>query len=158
MNKRRIFILVLLVGLVCYVSLVIERYNYRKSWEAKTSPLPQETISALCSNLSLDSNHRLCNGSKNVYAPDFTDVLRDYFPLENSMETPKNKTTITYQEVEKVIGNYKTECQEVVHQRDFSYFRCFYDFRGDDYWRDVFYFYYPEETLFSIRSGSSDDS
>ncbi len=163
MKKRTILILVLLVIVACYTSLARERYNNRKSWEAKTSPLPQKTVSALCKEFSLDSEHHLCNGSKSIYAYDFSDVLYEYFSLKNSSDFPrddvsKDKATITFQEVEKVIGDYKRECQEVVHQKDFSYFRCFYDLRGDDYWRNIFYFYYPEETLFRIRSGSSDDS
>lgn len=160
MNKQKIIIILALISIMSLCSSpFVSSYLRRNDWKKDTTPLPRKTIATLCKNLSLSGQDSLCNGSRDVYARDFSEILREYFPLEDPMETPKSKATITYQDVESVIGEYKWECQDVVHETNpkFSYFRCFYDFRGDRYWRDVFYFYCPEETLFSIRSGSSED-
>ncbi|MFT3890787.1 MAG: hypothetical protein QM730_04065 [Anaerolineales bacterium] len=155
-RQKPVTILMMLIA-VAAILLSAERFLYRRNWEKETSPLPRETIDKLCKSLSLDESEQVCNPSKRIYAYDFSQVLREYFPLEDAMETPKNSATITFQQVENIIGEYKIKCQEVVDlpASGYSYFRCFYDLRGDDYWIDTFYFYYPEETLFSIRSGSS---
>ncbi len=162
-RRKLITVLILIFALigVCYILLFIHSCSYRKSWEKKTSPLPQSTTSMLCKKLLLDNSNALCNDSKDVYALDFDEAVRQRFPLdlENTSELPKNKATIIYEEVSNVIGEFEVECQEVVHlsASGYSYFRCFYDLRGDGYWIMTFYFYYPEETLFSIQSGTEDD-
>jgi len=160
MNNRKLFftlVLILILG-YCFFSLG-NSYLHKDDWKKATSPLPKETISTLCKNFKLDNEHPLCDGAKDVYASDFNDVLRKYFPLKDVHRTPKNEATITYQEVDAVLGEFKWECQDVEHfpESGYSSYRCFYDLRGDRYYRYVFYFYYPEETLYSIRSGSSED-
>lgn len=128
-------------------------------WKKDTTPLPGETIAALCEKFSLSNEDPLCDGSKEVYAADFSKVLREKFPLNDPYRTPKSEATITYQEVDAILEQFKWECQDVVNfpASGYSSFRCFYDLRGDRYWSYVFYFYYPEETLYSIRSGNSKD-
>ena len=155
MNRKTVLLIVLLVILSGVVFCQTEAYLYRKSWEKETSPLPKETVLTLCKNLELDNEHPLCNGSKDVYALDFNELIIDYFALEDTYETPKDKATVTYEEVYDIIGKFEKSCEEVTHALDISYYRCIYDLRGDGYWRDAFYFYYPENTLFSIRSGSA---
>ena len=158
MKKRNVVIGLIVVAMSAYcVSPFVYSYLHKDDWKKETTPLPKETILTLCKNLSLSDEHPLCNGSQDVYAADFSEVLREYFPLKDAMETPKDQATITYQEVKKVIGEFEWECQEVVHAADISFFRCLYDFQGDRYWVAAFYFYYPENTLFSIRSGTSRD-
>ena len=157
MSKRKLVVIMVLLIATSAILLSAERFLYRRNWEKETSPLPRETIDKLCKSLSLDDNDSVCNPSKKIYAYDFSQVLREYFPLEDPMETPKNSATITFQQVENIIGDYQIECQDVVDlpANGYSYFRCFYDLRGDSYWVETFYFYSPEETLFSIRSGSN---
>jgi len=158
MKKRNIFIALIVIAMSSFcISPFVYSYLHKDDWKKDTTPLPEETIATLCMNLSLSTDHPLCNGSDDVYAADFSRVLREHFPLADAMETPKDQATITYQEVKNVIGEFEWECQEVVDESDISFFRCLYDFRGDRFWVDAFYFYYPEETLFSIRSGSSKD-
>lgn len=158
MNKQKILLTFFFTSIMalCF-SPLINSYIHKDDWKKRTSPLPKETISTLCKNLTLDNSHPLCNDTKGAYASDFSEILRDYFPLEDSMETHKSQATITYQEVKNVLGKFEWECQEIIHAADISYFRCLYDLRGDRYWIDAFYFYYPEQTLFSIRSGSLGD-
>jgi len=146
------------VAVLAYFFFFVNSCVPKDDWKKKTSPLPKETVTSLCTKLLLTSTHSLCDGSNDVYASDFSRVIRDRFPLEDPMETPKSKATISYDEVQEVLGEYNQGCQDVVHLSvsNYSYFRCSYDLRGDDYWIDAFYFYSPENTLFSIRSSSSD--
>ena len=95
----------------------------------------------------------LCKGKSDVYAPDIIEVLREHFRPTDDFQNDKTDVA-TFQDVEQVIGEFRTECQPVVHQTnpEFYFFRCFYDLRGDDYWVSAFYYTYPDEILFSIRS------
>mgnify|MGYP001233315097 CR=1 FL=1 len=159
MNKKNIFTIFLVSIFTCYIIYAIQAYLYRESWKKETSPLPKETVLTLCERLSLSTSHHLCRGTEDVYASDFSEALREYFHLKDTHRIPKNEATTTYQDVETVLGEFKWECQDVEHfpSSGYSSFRCFYDLRGDRYWRDVFYFYFPEETLYSIRSGTARD-
>ncbi|MBV6395156.1 MAG: hypothetical protein HFACDABA_00727 [Anaerolineales bacterium] len=141
----------LLAMVLCFALLVVELLK-RDDWKQATTPLSRESLVSLCKNLSLNDLHALCNDSEAVYAKDFVDVFEHIF-------LPKNGNPATYQNVEDKIGDYKVECKPVVHlpASGYSYFRCFYDLNGDGYWRYAFYFYYPDETLFSIRAGSPND-
>jgi len=141
----------LLAIVLCFAMFIVEILQ-RDDWKQATTPLSRETLVSLCKDLSLNNPHSLCNGSEDVYAKDFVDVFEHIF-------LPKNGNPATYQDVEDKIGDYKVECKPVVHlpASGYSYFRCFYDLNGDGYWRYSFYFYYPDETLFSIRSGSPND-
>jgi hypothetical protein len=158
MNKTKIIILsAAAIAVALCVSPYMYSFIHRDDWKQNTSPLPKGTISTLCKSLLLNEANTLCNGSKTVYAADFNAALRARFPLKDPMETPKNEALVTSQEVDKAIGQFKIECQDIVHESNYSYYRCFYDFRGDGFWKDVFYFYFPEQTLFSIRSSSTQD-
>lgn len=141
-----------ILGIVLCLSLFLSEFLRRDDWKKETTPLPKETVTTLCKNLLLNNQNPLCNGFKDVYAIDFADVFEDTF-------LPETGNPATYQDVENKIGDYKVECQPVVHlpASGYSYFRCFYDLNGDGYWRYAFYFYYPSETLFSIRAGSPND-
>jgi len=136
---------------LCFALFLVE-FLRRDDWKKETTPLPRDTIVALCKNLSLNNQHPLCNGSKGVYAKDFAETFELTF-------LPENGNPATYQAVEKAIGDYNIECKPVVHlpASGYSYFRCFYDLNGDEYWIYSFYFYHPDETLFSIRAGSPND-
>ena len=152
MSKRKLVAIMVMLIAASAILLSTERFLYRRNWEKETSPLPTETIEKLCKSLSLDESEFVCDPSDKTYAYDFSQVLREYF-------LPKDSATITFQQVESVMSDYQIDCQDVVDlpANGYSYFRCFYDMRGDGYWLDTFYFYYPEETLFSIRSGSRDN-
>jgi hypothetical protein len=141
----------LLAMVLCLALFLIEILR-RDDWKKETTPLPKETVAALCEDLSLNNQHPLCDGSKNVYAIDFAKTFEKAF-------LPENGNPATYQDVDKVLGSYKVECKPVVHQpaSGFSYFRCFYDLNGDGYWRYAFYFYYPDETLFNLEAGTPND-
>jgi hypothetical protein len=160
MKLQKTLVIVASTLVIAYCAIpVASSFLHRDDWKKNTTPLPKETISILCRNLALDNSNPLCNGTKSVLASDFSEAIREYFPLKDSHRTPKNEATITNQEVDAVLGQFKLGCQDVEHfpASGYSSFRCFYDLRGDNYWRYVFYFYYPEETLYSIRSGSSGD-
>jgi len=141
-----------ILAIVFCFALFLVSFLRRDDWKKETTPLPRKTVTVLCKNLSLNNQHPLCNDSKDVYAIDFAETLENTF-------LPENGNPATYQEVENVIGNFKIECQQVVHlpASGYSYYRCFYDLNGDGYWRYAFYFYYPDEKLFSIRAGSPND-
>lgn len=158
MNARRLIVIAVLgsVAALC-ATPVIGSLLHRDHWKQHTTPLPGETIAALCNKLLLEDSEPLCNGSKPVYAIDFGSAIEKHFRLADPRETPKSQAHITDHDVQSVLGPCKVVCQDVVKQREFSYFRCLYDLRGDGYWINAFYFYYPERTLFSIRSGSRDD-
>jgi hypothetical protein len=156
MNTRKIILVLALTSMLALcVSPLVVRFVHRNDWKKDTTPLPVQTISDLCQRFDLSHEDLVCNGSKKVYAADFGEVLRARFSLKNPIRTEKADATFTYQDVEKVIGAYKLECENLVElpASGYSYFRCLYDFRGDRYWREALYFYYPEQTLFSIRTG-----
>ena len=163
MNPRRLLYLIAFLGvsvyILCFVTSFVTSYVRKDDWRQKTSPLPKATVIDLCEKLILASSDSLCDGSHDVYAPDFSRAIDDRFPLDGPMETPKSKATISYDDIQNVLGEYKQRCEDVVHLSvsNYSYFRCFYDLRGDGYWIAAFYFYSSEKTLFSIRTGSHDD-
>jgi hypothetical protein len=153
MNKRKFIIVITTVIAMCFAVFNLVSFLYRKDWEKATSPLPRETVDDLCKSLLLSDRDSLCDDSKNVYAIDFEEIFRERFRPSDEY---KDGNSASYNDVETVIGRYKTECQSVVHETnpEFSYFRCFYDLRGDGYWISAFYYSYPDNVLFSIRSGN----
>jgi hypothetical protein len=139
--------------LLCTVGISyshLHRYLHRDDWKAKTTPLPKETVDILCKNFELEKDHSLCSGKKDVYGPDFIDIIRDDFRPYEAYET-KSSEAATYDEVEEKIGIFKYECESVVTEGDgFTYFICDYDLRGDEEFPIGIIFTYPEMATFRI--------
>jgi len=121
-------------------------------WKKRTTPLPYETVTALCAKLGLAKDHSLCNGRKEVYAPDFHDILRDTFRPYEAYEIDSSEAA-TYEEVEKKIGVFKYECDDVATTGDgFSFYSCRYDLRGDREFIIGIMYTYPDNTVFRINT------
>jgi hypothetical protein len=128
----------------------LHRYMYQDDWKAKTTSLPKETVNTLCTNFELEKDHLLCNDKKDVYGPDFIDIIRDTFRPYEAYQISSNEAA-TYDEVEEKIGVFKYECEPVVTQGDeFTYFICHYDLRGDEEFPIGIIFTYPEMRTFRI--------
>jgi hypothetical protein len=121
-------------------------------WKKRTTPLPMDIIMTLCFNFDLDKSHPLCSGKKDVYGPDFYDILRDTFRPYEEYEIPSSESA-TYEEVEEKIGMFKYECRDVITNGDgFSYFRCWYDLRGDREFIIGIIYSYPDNAVFRINT------
>lgn len=116
-----------------------------EDWHDQTTPLSVETINILCENFNLDDNHSLCNHENPIYGPDYYQVIRETF-------MPKNGDFASYDEVEERLGEFNYYCGQVafLKSRNYSYFRCRYDLRGDREFIIGIYFYYPENKLYRI--------
>lgn len=131
----------------------IELIRYGDHWKQRTTPLPQETIIALCTNFNLEKNHALCNGSKDkVYGPDFYKIIRDTFRPYETYGIPSSESA-TYNNVEEKIGIFKYNCGDVIQELDgFTYFRCQYDLRGDREFIIGILFTLPDNAVFRINT------
>ena len=119
------------------------------NWKERTTPLPMDTVNTLCANFQLERDHKLCNGKRDVYGPDFYDILRDTF-RSYEYEIARNEAK-TYEDVEEKIGEFKYECDPVVTTGDdFSYFMCRYDFRGDREFTIGIMFTPPDNAVFRM--------
>jgi hypothetical protein len=162
-SRRKILLAATIFGTIVGLPVVICTIGYlilishNDDWKKETTPLPLETITTLCGNFNLPQEHRLCDGKGDVYAPDFTRIIVETFrPYEeyqiNSAESA------TYEEVEKKIGTYKFKCGSVITNGDgFSYFECYYDFRGDRFSTLMIIFSYPENAVFRVTGIVGDD-
>jgi hypothetical protein len=153
LKSNMIFYAILAVFLLCISGAFysqLHRYIYWDDWKAKTTPLPKEIIDILCKNFELEKEHPLCNGKKDVYGPDFIDIIRDTFRPYEAYGTKGNEAA-TYSEVHKKIGEFEYECESVVTTGDgFTYFICHYDLRGDEEFPIGIIFTYPEMATFRI--------
>jgi len=145
---------------ICLLSCILAwRYTIhivsirdREYFISRTTPLPQDAIETLCNSFNLTKDNSLCNDTKEVYAFDFYDAIRDDFKPYEAYEIDLRESA-TYQEVEKKIGVFKYECEPPIHQADgFSYFGCNYDFRGDREFIMHIMYSLPEEDVFRINT------
>jgi len=145
------------MALCAIVGLLILFYGYMHfvyygdDWKQRTTPLPLKTITVLCENFKLEKNP-LCTGKKVVYAPDFYGIIRDAFRPFEAYGIASSEAA-TYDEVEKKIGVFRYECEDVIQESDgFTYFRCDYDLRGDgEFIIDIMYTY-PDNAVFRINT------
>lgn len=138
----------------CLVLVVLRQDD----WKKRTTPLPGETVNILCTNLQLGENHSLCIGRNKVYGPDFYDILRDTFRPYEEYEIPSSEAS-TYEEVEKILGSFKYECDDVETTGDgFSFFSCRYDLRGDREFIIGIIYSYPDQAVFRINTPMGFDS
>jgi hypothetical protein len=136
-----------LILLVLYISQALRRDD----WKKRTTPLLPETVEALCVDFELEKDHRLCAGKRDVFGTDFYKIIRDTF-RPNEYETGNSEAS-TYEEVEKKIGNFKYECDDVATTGDgFSFFSCRYDLRGDREFIIGIMYTYPEMAVFRINT------
>ena len=141
--------LIVLLMLAC-LAMIFLRGSL--NWKERTTPLPKNTVSILCDNFQLEKDHRLCNGKKDIYAPDFYDILRDTFRPYEAYGIPSSEAA-TYEDVEEKIGEFRYECFPVVTTGDgFSYFDCSYDFRGDREFIIGIMFTYPDNAVIRINT------
>jgi hypothetical protein len=139
-----IIISILLLLGICVIVRFVSISQQDSLLRASTSPLPLETIDILCNNFEIDENHKLCDGEKDIYSWDFSDIFQDSL-------LPKEGNPATYEEVERTLGVFKYECEPVVHQADgLSYFRCSYDLIGDRIHHISIYFSHPEDIIFRV--------
>jgi hypothetical protein len=142
--------------LVCSISYLISSLPNNK-WKKETTPLPLEAVKTLCENFNLPKNHRLCDGKRDVYAPDFYRVIGDAFRPYEEYEIDSIESA-TYEDVEKKIGAYKFKCESVATTGDgFSFFTCLYDLRGDRFSTLMIIFSYPQNAVFRITGSPLDD-
>ena len=125
---------------------------YGDDWKQRTTPLPNETVAQLCTSFGLEKDMPLCNGKRDVYGPDFYEIIRDTFRPYESYEIPSSEAA-TYDEVEKKIGMFEYECESVATTGDgFSFFRCRYDLRGDREFIIGILYTYPDNAVFRINT------
>lgn len=134
--------------LACFLVLLLRNRN----WKERTTPLQKDTVDTLCANFQLEKDHKLCNGKREIYGPDFYDILRDTFHPYEAYKIPSSEAG-TYEDVEEKIGEFKYRCFRVVHQADgFSYFNCNYGFRGDREFIIGIIFSHPDNAVFRINT------
>jgi|GEM_PF-2049953 len=160
MNKKHLAYVILIpfgvIILLCMI-LQIHVYSHRDDYKERTTPLPKETIETLCANFEINKDDRLCNGKKEISAPDFYNTIRDTFRPYEAYNIPSSEAA-TYEEVQQKIGDFQYECESVVYQADgFTYFICSYDLRGDRALRVAIMFTYPENAVFRIMTPIGDD-
>ena len=151
-SKTILYVILVPIGFLILLCAAGNFYSYlhRNDWKVKTTPLSKETIGTLCNNFELEKEHSLCNGKKDIYGPDFIDVISDTFRPYEEYQIPSNEAA-TYDEVEEKIGVFKYECEPVVTTGDgFTYFICHYDLRGDEEFPIGIIFTYPEMATFRI--------
>ncbi len=150
--KRNNFIIISIIVAVpiflCSI-WILSRGLHQDDWKKRTTPLPKETRDLLCSRFGLSQEDVLCSG-KDIYALDFMPTIQDTFKPYETYHI-KSSEAATYEEVEEKIGTFKYECEQVVHQADgLSYFRCFYDLRGDKKFIITIFYTYPEEAVMRL--------
>jgi hypothetical protein len=151
-----ISILVTIAVLLCSIPFLIQA-AHQDDWKKRTTPLPQETKDLLCSSFELSPESALCGPYKDTYALDFVSIMEDKFRPYETYKT-KSSEAATYEEVEKIIGTFKYQCEPVVHQADGLIFcSCSYDLRGDRKFVVTILYTYPERAVMRIVSISRFD-
>jgi hypothetical protein len=161
MKNKKVFkftLVVLIIGIPIILYFGYKLFGpFRDVWKQRTTPLPQESITILCGNFDMKQDHQLCSGKKDVYGPDFYDIIRNTFRPYEAYNIDSSEAA-TYDEVEEKIGIFEYGCFPVVHQTDgFSYFECVYDLRGDEeFFIDIIYTY-PENAVVRINTPLGND-
>jgi hypothetical protein len=159
MRKKILITVRIIVAIPVLVLLVlyINRALHQDDWKERTTPLPEETRDLLCSRFELSPDDPLCNGKKDVYAPDFVRIIKDTSRPYEEYRIQSSEAA-TYDDVEEKIGKFKYECEPDVHQADgLTYFICSYDLRGDREFVMAFLYTYPEKAVMRIMSTSRFD-
>jgi hypothetical protein len=105
------------------------------NWKEKTSSLDSAVAKDLCMAFSLPPEDFRCKPDSIVYAPDFFSVIKETF-------APKNDAWATYEEVQEKLGKYQYDYEPPVTTGDgLTYFRAWYDLRGDRVYPIVMFFY-----------------
>jgi hypothetical protein len=131
-----------------YLSIVYHRID----WKQRTTPLPSETVAQLCANFGLEKDASLCKGKRDVYGPDFYEIIRDTFRPYEAYEIPSSEAA-TYEDVEETIGIFKYECDDVATTGDgFSFYSCRYDLRGDREFIIGIIYTSPDNAVFRINT------
>jgi hypothetical protein len=148
------FAICIAVTVLCLLSFVVSYVigSFRQpdtSWRKETSPLDVETRINLCKILNLQTDDPLCLPNRDVYADQFFPLIERYFP---------NKST-TYDSINEKLGKYQIRRESI--SRDLegnSYYRVWYDLRGDGVTAIVYYFSEKDNTAFRIgtRLGEGD--
>ena len=121
-------------------------------WKNRTTPLPPETVETLCANFGLAKDHSLCNGKKEVYGPDYYDLIRDTFRPYEEYQIASSEAA-TYDEVKRKIGMFEYDCEPVATTGDgFSFFTCDYDLRGDREFIIGIMYTYPDNAVFRVMT------
>jgi hypothetical protein len=143
--------------IIFFIGGRIYEFTHKDDRKPRTTPLNPQTITTLCKNFELDESDRLCNNTRDIYGPDFYTVLsKTLKPYEYSKY--EISESLTYDDVEEKIGQFKYECWDVVHQKDgFSYFRCSYDLRGDSVYIVAILFSYPDNKVYRIMTPMGED-
>lgn len=121
------------------------------TWKDATTPLSQEVITDLCTQLEIDTTDARCviDNSSMVYGPDFFKDIYKVF-------TPDDSSWATYDEVEEIIGTYKYKCEPTVQLSDGTeYFVCAYDFAGDRVF-PIAIFYFSNGNIMKLIANVSD--
>jgi len=145
------FIFAVSVAVAIYLVFINFIY-YNDDWKERTTPLSRETIETLCNNFTLRDNDYLCSQTRDIYAPDFYQVIRDKFRPYEAYDIDVSESA-TFEEVEEKIGVFRIECDEVIQTSDgFAFYRCQYDLHGDQEFIIGILFKHPENAVFRINT------
>jgi hypothetical protein len=144
-NKKKI----LIIGLLVFLSLLLYFYiypaytmfqtsmdvyatnlAYNSDYKLHTTPLPENVVGDICSNLDIERTSENCRGDVAVYAPEFFDEIKIYFN-----KLPKEERT--FDAVQKKLEVYLVFCEKPGAD---GHYRCEYDIRGDGVFPVYFYF------------------
>lgn len=121
-----------------------------KPWRADTSPLPAETVNDLCQAFQLSKDHSLCQSEKTVFADEFFPLIKKALPVNQ----------VTYEEMDEKLGKYQVRKGPTFHvvAEGISYYRVWYDLRGDGVTMIIYYFYEEDGKAFKTltRLGKDD--
>jgi hypothetical protein len=173
MKKKHILLLLAMpLILILLVRLFINVVNFASvtffpdpewdSWKNLTSPLTKEQMEILCDNFDLNEKS-ICNRT-GVYGPEFYDyIINAFYPIEEFSLYGFGPKPATYTEVENKIGYFKNGCGatltgSIVPGKEFQYFKCSYDLRGDGANILTVFFRLPEKEVLRItRPVGKDD-
>jgi hypothetical protein len=142
-NLLRIVAITLTIGMSLLLCGALARgalyglYTYIDAthWREKTSPLDQDVIKDICLKFALPSDDPRCQPGSQVYAPDFFGVITRAF-------RPTDGVSSTYDEVQEKLGKYQFDYNPPVTTGDgLTYFRAWYDLKGDRVYPIVMFFY-----------------
>jgi hypothetical protein len=142
-NTIRIVVVFLTIGMSLLLCGILAMgalsgfYTYADAthWREKTSPLDPAVIEDICVKFALPSDDSRCQPGVHVYAPDFFDVITRAF-------RPHDGVSSTYDEVQEKLGKYQFDYNPPVTTGDgLTYFRAWYDLKGDRVYPIVMFFY-----------------
>lgn len=149
--KRTLIALGTLIVMLVFICLLMTALR-QDDWKKRTTPLPRDTITVLCTNFQLENDDPLCSGKKDVYGPDFYNLLRDTFRPFEEYEIDSSEAA-TYEDVEEKIGMFKYECDDVATTGDgFAFYSCRYDLRGDREFIIGIMYTSPDNAVFRINT------